>query len=254
MSHKRRRPTSNELIELLAEVDRVCPLCSKPLQYRKKGKLHNRLEVAHIYPLNPTDEEANLLANEERLSTDVNAIENFLAVCEGCHTEFDKPRTVEEYRKVALIKKTARARTASRETHWKFTLQEEIRDIVAALMTTATLEDDVSSVPLSYDPKTLDEKVGDELDALVKKRVRYEITAYYPFVRRAFRALEKSNASSAQQILLQVKAYYLEQTKLGLSHADILRTIAEWVTSQTDADAEVANILASFFVQNCEVF
>jgi hypothetical protein len=254
MSNNRRRPTANEMIVLLAEVDRVCPLCSKPLQKRKNGKLRNRVEIAHVYPLNPTAEEEKLLANEIRLSADVNAIENLLALCEGCHTEFDKPRTVEEYRKVVHIKKTALARSASREKWWEFKLQHELREIVEALMTATPSVGTGSNDPLSYDPKTLDEKVGDELNALIKNRVRYEITAYYQSVKNAFRALEKANASSAQQVLLQVKAYYLEQTKLELSHADILRAIADWVESKTGADTEISNILASFFVQNCEVF
>ena len=241
------------MIVLLAEVDRMCPLCSKPLQYQKNDKWHNRVEIAHIYPLNPTAEEEKLLKDEERLSADVNAIENFLALCEGRHTEFDKPRTREEYRKLVLIKKKLLARSASREKRWKFTLQEELREVVDALMK-ANVSDDAGSSPLSYDPKTLEEKVGDKLEHLTKNRVQFEIASYYQTVREAFRELEKSNTSSAQQILLQVKAYYLEQTKLKLSHAEILHSIAEWVTAQTGAEPEASQILASFFVQNCEVF
>lgn len=230
----------------------MCPLCSKPLQYRKHGKLHNRVELAHIYPLNPTAEEEKLLKDEERLSADVNAIENFLALCEGCHTEFDKPRTLEEYRKLVLIKKRLLSVSASRENRWKFTLQEELRDVVDALMKANAL--DSAGTQLSYDPKTLDEKVGDKLEHLSKNRVQFEIASYYQCVREAFRALENSNTASAQQILLQVRAYYLEQTKLKLSHAEVLHAIADWVAAQTDATPEASHILASFFVQNCEVF
>lgn len=209
--------------------------------------------MAHIYPLNPTAEEEKLLKDEERLSADVNAIENFLALCDGCHTEFDKPRTLEEFRKLVLIKKRLLALFASRENRWKFTLQEELRDVVDALMK-ANASDGAGTHPLSYDPKTLDEKVGDKLEHLSKNRVQFEIASYYQCVREAFRALENSNTASAQQILLQVKAYYLEQTKLNLSHAEILYAIADWVAARTGAAPEASHILASFFVQNCEVF
>ncbi|MFO0941754.1 MAG: ABC-three component system protein [Pirellulales bacterium] len=253
ISNKRRRPSDNETIVLLAEVDRLCPLCSKPLQYWKGGRLHNRFELAHLYPLNPTTEEKKLLKDEEHHPTDVNAIENFLALCEGCHAEFDKPRTLEEFRKLVLIKKKLLSRSASRENWWKFSIQEELRGIVAALMR-ATDADRADTHALSYDPKTLDEKVGNKLDHLSKNRVRFEITSYYQCIRQAFRLLESSNTASAQQILLQVKAYYLEQTKLNLSHADILHAVAAWVATRTDATQEASHILASFFVQNCEVF
>lgn len=215
--------------------------------------MHNRVEMAHIYPLNPTAEEEKLLKDEERLSEDVNAIENFLALCKGCHTEFDKPRTLEEYRKLVLIKKKLLAHFASRERRWRFTLQEELRDVVDTLMN-ANVSSGTGNYPLSYDPKTLDEKVGGKLEQLSKNRVQFEIAHYYQCVREAFRALENSHTSSAQQILLQVKTYYLELTKLTLSHAEILDSIAGWVASRTGATQEASHILASFFVQNCEIF
>ncbi len=253
MSKKRRRPTDNELIVLLSEVDRLCPLCSKPLQYRKAGKLYRNCDIAHIYPLNPTTEEVNLLRNEERLASDVNDIENLIALCKGSHAEFDQPRTVEDYRRVVGIKKAALAHTASREKWSEFNLQEELREIVDSLMK-STPADNGNNGTLSYDPKTLEQKVGDELALLEKKRVQYQINTYYQFLKDAFRTLEKSNSNSAQQILLQVKAYYLEQTKLRVSHASILDAIAKWLEARTGGSAESANILASFFVQNCEVF
>jgi len=253
MANERRRPTQNELIVLLGEVDRVCPLCSKPLQYRKAGKLHNNVDIAHIYPLNPKPEEEKLLVNEERLSEDVNAIENLLALCKGCHSKFDKPRTIEDYRKAVGLKRAALTRAASRHKWCEFHLQDELREIVAALMTAKPLESSGSNA-LSYDPKTLEEKVGDKLAGLVKNRVQYEITTYYLFLKDAFRTLESSNSTSAQQILLQVRDYYLEMTKQNVSHADMLRGIAQWIAARTGASNESSSILASFFVQNCEVF
>lgn len=253
ISNKRRRPSENEMIVLLSEVDRQCPLCLKPLQYQKNGRLHRSVEIAHIYPLNPTAKEAALLANEVRLSTDVNAIENLLAICGGCHTEFDKPRTVEDYRRVVAIKRSLLERSASREKRSKFPLQEELRVIVEALLK-ADVTGEAGNIPLTYNPKTLHEKVGDKLDHLTKSRVQFEITSYYQCAKEAFRSLEIANTISAQQILHQVRLYYLEQVNLSLSHADILCEIAGWVAARTGASVEASNILASFFVQNCEVF
>ena len=58
----------------------------------------------HIYPLNPTIEETQLLKHEARLSTDVNDEDNVIPLCEICHGKFDKPRTVEEYRSLFKLK------------------------------------------------------------------------------------------------------------------------------------------------------
>ncbi|WP_373557726.1 HNH endonuclease [Pseudomonas sp. URIL14HWK12:I7] len=66
--------------------------------YSKSKTSNKQYEIAHIYPLNPTPPEALLLANEFRLSADVDHLDNLIALCLLCHNEFDNPRTVKEYR------------------------------------------------------------------------------------------------------------------------------------------------------------
>ena len=72
MDSERRAYTQAEEVALTTQVDGHCPLCGDPLFYRKKGRSFKGYELAHIYPLNPSVEEAALLATVERLSTDVN--------------------------------------------------------------------------------------------------------------------------------------------------------------------------------------
>jgi len=215
--------------------------------------VQNKYDIAHIYPLNPSEDEEKLLANEERLSNDVNDIRNLIALCKESHTEFDKPRTVDDYRRIIEVKKAALARTASQEKWSEFKLQDELHVLVKSLLGATPAAQDAGA-PLSYDPKTLDTKVGSKLTEIVKKRVQYEITTYYLFLRDAFRTIERSNSASAQQILLQVRGFYLEQTKLDVSHSEVLRAVADWIQARSGASREAASILASFFVQNCEVF
>ena len=57
--------------------------------YKKQGKQHKLFEGAHIYPLNPSDEEKELLKNEKKLHDDVNHLNNIIALCRDCHTMFD---------------------------------------------------------------------------------------------------------------------------------------------------------------------
>ena len=46
-----------------------------------------------------------MLKDEERLSKDVNSLDNVIAVCRICHKKFDTPRTIEEYRSWVRLKK-----------------------------------------------------------------------------------------------------------------------------------------------------
>ena len=95
MGDNRRIFSDNEKMVLFNEVDGRCPICGKPLTNTKNGQIIKMFEVAHIYPANPRPEEIELLKDEERLSKDVNSLDNVIAVCRICHKKFDTPRTIE---------------------------------------------------------------------------------------------------------------------------------------------------------------
>ena len=80
MGDNRRIFSDNEKMVLFNEVDGRCPICGKPLTNTKNGQIIKMFEVAHIYPANPRPEEVELLKDEERLSKDVNSLDNVIAV------------------------------------------------------------------------------------------------------------------------------------------------------------------------------
>ena len=106
MEDNRRIFSDNEKMLLFNEVNGRCPICGGKLTHKKENKIIKTFEVAHIYPANPRPDEVELLKDEERLSNDVNSLDNVLAVCRICHKKFDTPRTVEEYRSWVRLKKT----------------------------------------------------------------------------------------------------------------------------------------------------
>src|SRR5699024_12214244 len=61
--------------------------------------------IAHIYPLNPTDDEKVILKDEPVLyEDDVNDLDNLIALCPNCHTQLDKPTSLDSYRKLYQLK------------------------------------------------------------------------------------------------------------------------------------------------------
>jgi 5-methylcytosine-specific restriction endonuclease McrA len=105
MSNPRKKFNTIEQSMLFSQVNGICPRCGKSLIYTKNGKLHKKYEIAHIYPLNPTFEESELIANEPILGKTGNSVDNLILLCVDCHTMFDRPRTIEEYRELSSIKK-----------------------------------------------------------------------------------------------------------------------------------------------------
>ena len=252
MTNKRIDYSDAQQTALLSQVSRMCPLCLESLFYKKKSRSYKNYELAHIYPLNPTAEEVLLLAGEERLSEDVNDEDNIIPLCELCHGKFDKPRTVEEYRSLVEIKRKAIA--ASKEQGiWKiYTIESQISEIINAIYNSADID---ISAEIDLLPKAVDEKINDTMSRLTLRKIKNNVRDYYVFIREKFSDLDQSENDLSENISLQIKAYYIKQKRTGVSQQVIFENIVNWINARTRSETRDApEILASFFVQNCEIF
>lgn len=252
MINKRRSATDNLDMVLFEEVDGVCPLCSDSLIYDKNGRKYRQFENAHIYPLNPSTEEIEILENEERLCSDINSIDNLIALCKRCHGQFDKPRTVDEYRKVVALKKKLIKAGKSKSVWNSFKLEEEINKIIEELAFEEVNDD---YVEIEYDPKTIDSKVNDTLSILTKRKIKGHVSEYYNVVKIKLIAVDAIKQSSSELISSQVKAYYLKMSQIHEDQQSIYEEMVNWLYKKTNSISyDASSIIISFFVQNCEVF
>lgn len=252
MSNLRKKYTEAQNVALLSQVSRVCPLCAEPLFYKKNGKSYKNYEIAHIYPLNPTPEEIVLLEHEERLSSDVNDENNVIPLCEICHGKFDKPRSVEEYQELVAIKKALIERTGQ-EAIWKrYAIEEEIGKIIDAIYEDPGL--DVQS-EVDFVPKEVDEKLDDTISRPTKVKIKNNVREYFVFIKTKFSELDSAESDLSEIISLQIKTYYLKQKQSGVSQQAIFDNMVSWIHEKTKPKTnDAAEIVASFFVQNCEIF
>ncbi|TDF41988.1 HNH endonuclease [Alteromonadaceae bacterium M269] len=252
MSKDRINYTTAQQTALVTQVDRVCPLCSAPLFYKKNSRTYKNYEIAHIYPLNPKPEEKELLKNEKRLSEDVNHENNVIPLCKGCHGKFDKPRTIEEYRNLFSIKKKLIARSNQEEIWSRYSIEAELGIVIDALYSDPNI--DIES-DLEFTPKTVDEKLDETITRPTHRKIKTQVRDYYVFIKEKFSILDQSEADLSETISLQVKTYYLKQKRLGLDQQEIYENIVAWINAKTKPKTmDASEIMASFFVQNCEVF
>lgn len=248
----RRAISPAEEVELLAQVQRVCPECGVALFYKKGGRSYKHYEIAHIYPLNPTEAEIALLIGEERLSENVNDSDNLIPLCLGCHGKFDKPRTVPEYRALAHRKKEILDRSAQNKLQHEYQLQEDVAKIVAAL---DSEDAPVALAELVFDAKPLDEKFNETMPLQTRRKIHRNVSDYFIQVRQSFQRLDREKPGTADLIASQVKTYYLAQKQRGWTQQQIFKSVVDWIVNRTRPKTlEAAEIVASFFVQNCEVF
>lgn len=240
-------------IALATQSDSICPLCDKPLFYKKNGKSYKAYEIAHIYPLNPTSDEVETLKDEERLSEDVNHENNLISLCHACHSKFDKPRIAEEYRLLVEIKRRHIARSGQEALWEEHHIESEIRRVIEALYEDNFLSD--SAVEISYEPSKIDEKMDDTISKPTIRKIRNNVADYFVLVKTHLSEVDKGSPNFSDIVSLQVKAYYLKQKQQGLDKQAIFDNLVSWVNVKTKPKSiDAAEILISFFVQNCEVF
>lgn len=242
----------NENIKLVAEVGGFCPKCGRLLVRRAKQKEVKDYELAHIYPCNATWIDELELADEEKLSEDVNDLKNIIALCVKCHHEYDNPCEKEKYREMVRLKKGFLKKFEVKEIYDKCNLNEEVANLIRLL---ASVEDDVGMQELSFDVKRVDEKTRPELDYLMRKRILNNVEVFYPFIKNEILEVSRSLPNAGELIASQVKTCYLNLAMNNLSKKEIYSGIVSWIYEKTNMISfDAADVLASFFVQNCEVF
>jgi hypothetical protein len=253
MANLRRKLSPPEEISLMTQVQRVCPLCSSPIFYTKNdGRTQKGYEIAHIYPLNPTRDEIKLLASEEQLAIDPNHIDNLIPLCRQCHGKFDKPRTIEEYRELLKIKKAFIRREQLQELQSNYPLEDEIEKLFNALY---VIDSEDSEQELSYNPKKLDAKLDDSMTRPTARIIRHHVTDYFPYIRKKLIEVDSESPNATDLISSQIRSYYLSQKTLSQTQQEIFSNIVDWMVAKTGTVSEdAAEIVAAFFIQNCEIF
>jgi hypothetical protein len=244
--------TENQKLILFGQVEGMCPLCDNGLTQKKKGGIYKVFEIAHIYPENATPQEVELLKDEERLSDDVNDVNNALAVCPTCHTKFDKPRTVEEYRKWVGIKKQLINKSKAKNIYSLYTIESKIFVVLNKLQ---TVELGDNSGNLSLESLKIDEKADETLPPLTKRTIKHNVVDYFDYIKKLFIEIDKEQPFTFNLIATQVKAAYIKLKQINNDQEFIFWTLVDWLDKKTDnISKEACEIIISFFVQNCEVF
>jgi hypothetical protein len=253
MANTRRSYAQAEELALTTQVGGYCPLCDTSLFYEKKGRSYKAFELAHIYPLNPKLDELTELKDVKLLHPDVNHPDNIVPLCTPCHTRFDKPRTSQEYEQLASIKRKLIEKAFQRALHDEYPLEVDIARIITRLNDVTVSDDSVPLLELAA--KNVDLKFNETMPMPTRRKIKHAIADYYPYIQGEFRELEFHTPVAAELIYAQVRLFYLKQKSLGLPQSTVFSNVVEWLVHTTSpATSEAAEIVASFFVQNCEVF
>jgi len=254
MATKRDSYSDNEHSILYAETGGCCPLCIVPILFQKKGSMKpsKGYEVAHIYPLNPTQSQATALVGYS-VPLDVNALENVIALCPTCHTKYDKDFKLDELIKLRKIKDGFLIEAKAKITASQHTIQEEVYEILDAIA--AFDFDEIVLSPTNFDISTVDRKLKTGMSPLQKHEIKVNAISFYVRIRDHIRILEQQDQASVRILQNQINSYYLAMNKQNPENKDLVfNHVARWISAKTNKPILAAKVLTSFFVQNCEVF
>ncbi|MBL4680152.1 MAG: HNH endonuclease [Pseudomonadales bacterium] len=239
-------------VKLAGQAQEACPLCNTSLFLSKHGSPQKVFEIAHIYPLNPTVHQKNVLASILP-PTDLNHEHNLLPLCPTCHTNYDKNMLIEEYEELVKIKQKMIDRENQQAIAAYFPIEEDIQKIINMLYD----EDSLGEESLVFEAKSIKSKLDDSMSGLTKKRIGDSVDQYFRIVREKLIVLEHSEPNQSALIAGQIRNFYTKQDSLNLSQEQIFENVIDWILSKTKSVSNRrygAEIVASFYVQNCELF
>lgn len=254
MARKRDNYSNHEHSILYAETGGCCPLCIQPILFKKQGssKPNKGYEVAHIYPLNPTQPQTTALIDYPA-PTDINALENVIALCPTCHTKYDKDFKLDEFIRLRKIKDQYLSETKAKQTASEHTIEKEVYEILDAISSFDFNEN--SPIATNFDVSTVDKKLRNGMSPLQKNEIKMYAISFYMRIRDHIHTLEQQDQASVKILQNQINSYYIAMNRQNPENKDfVFNYVAQWISSKTNKPILAAKVLTSFFVQNCEVF
>lgn len=247
----RKKPTEAEQRLLLREVDFHCPLCGKDIHPRtqRKGN-HKQYEIAHIYPNRPSIGQYTVLHGLERLGISSEDSDNKIVVCLQCHSEQDDHTTKEDYVKLLNIKKKLINQNALEDAIRDITLEKEL-DIIVEQICNASFAEQIN---LNMQPVKVADKF-DKSDSLLLSKVSGYIIQHYTFLRDLFRERDGKNGFVFSALCCEIKTAFVKMATISNDKEMIFNQLVSFIQNKTKSMNQTAcEVVAAFFVQNCEVF
>lgn len=233
---------------LLSEVNNECPLCRSPLVKTVKGTSLMKYGIVQIFPegldKDASDEFCAARTPIKRLDSN----DNKIALCSDCAEAYEVDPELDEYIQLFDLKQEITQSYSIRQEIAKMDLEDEINEIVAIL---AGIKSITSLQKLEMKALCLEQKIQPE-NAILRHSLQEKVLTYYRFIEDAFSRVGNFNlvASEMKLIYEKLETHHLSQDEI---YSQVANQI--YVKAKNGFKHRLASdIIAAFFVQNCEVF
>lgn len=221
-------------LSLLQECNSLCPLpeCSKPLYVKKDEEKQPYFQIIQINPQKPYDR-----------------LYNLLAVCPKCAAKLNIQKTEHDILRLAEIKQ----RMQKNEEISELSAEEKIGQDITSLIEKITNAESAELSELNYSPVELKKKFlpsEHQLEDEIKPRV----VKYFNFINELLKQkVEKENFNETK-FRRSIKRIYENLESEKIEKTQIFEAISERFYNMSKTSHIACQILASYFVQSCEIF
>ncbi|WP_440557020.1 ABC-three component system protein [Treponema succinifaciens] len=221
-------------LSLLQECNSLCPLpeCSKPLYVKKDEEKQPYFQIIQINPQKPYDR-----------------LYNLLAVCPKCAAKLNMQKTEHDILRLAEIKQ----RMQKNEEISELSAEEKIGQDITSLIEKITNAESAELSELNYSPIELKKKFlpsEHQLEDEIKPRV----VKYFNFINELLKQkVEKENFNETK-FRRSIKRIYENLESEKIEKTQIFEAISERLYNMSKTSHIACQILASYFVQSCEIF
>ena len=234
---------------LLAEANYECPLCHRKLVDTVKGQAIKKYRITQIFPEDLDETTADVFKAIYPAPRRFDSPENYIALDEDCSDQYLIDPSPDEYKRLREIKEEIARNFAAKLSVNSIQLEDDIRTVIDAL---SQIRDASELVQLEYDALRIEEKFTPE-NFILKNETQLQVVMYYRYIEKVF----SDSDADFDMIAGEIKLSSQKLEKAGLSQADIIAHLSEWIRNKAglSSDGQLAcNIVVSFFIQNCEVF
>lgn len=236
----------------LEEASFKCQLCGKKLWESHRDKIIKKYQIVDI-----ASDRLKESGNADYLNWYIGTenkkqIKKRIALCADCGELYVNNPCIEDFKLLIDRKEKLEQYYRTQKTISSQKIEEKIIDVITAV---ASIDINVGISPFT-EVVTVKEKIRCE-NAVLCKAITDDVVDYYTFIEKQFSSMEDMGHNSFDLIRSQVAVVYETLENEGYSQGTIFSMISDWLLEINGLDIsyrDAANVVTSFFVQNCTVF
>lgn len=247
--------TSPEDMLLLTQSNYRCPLNGTPLWKKTKKQSEGYTYSFRIVQIYPEDLPDELKAEYDAIKPpprNFDSDDNRLPLCKACAERYVDDPSPEMYERLLECKKQIIKKHKTDLISAESAVEDDIVIIIKAI---GRIDGSTDLEPFT-DVLKIKEKILPE-NFVLEESVHDDVVKYYPFIQEQFSLLDGSENATFNVIRSEIKTCYEKYAREGLDQNRIFAELSDWLLRVNGLGPEhrgAADVLISFFVQNCAVF